>query len=87
MRCRQGQLLGITPTIGPITAIGLVVVMAGATVVHIPAQGTGAMAIALAVLAAAAAVFGFLTQRRRPGAGQGAFGEAGQPPRPAPAAA
>jgi len=53
------RLTGIAPVLSPIAAIGLVIVMIGAIVVHVRRKEAPGMQIGVAVLAAAAAVLGF----------------------------
>lgn len=52
-------LTGIAPILSPIAAVGLLVLMVGATVIHLR-RHEPPVSIALAVLAAASAVLGFV---------------------------
>lgn len=53
-------LLGVAPTLTPIAALGLAIVMSGATVVHVRRKETAMPPVILGVLAAVSSVLGFL---------------------------
>lgn len=55
------KLLDVLPVLGPVAAIGLVILMIGAIATHVRRHEQFVPPLALAVLAAAAAVLGFLT--------------------------
>lgn len=52
-------LLGIAPVLTPLAALGLVIVMIGAAVVHLRRSENASVPVVLAALAAASAVIGF----------------------------
>ncbi|WP_449281804.1 DoxX family protein [Leucobacter sp.] len=54
---------GIAPVLTPIAAVGLVLTMVGAVVVHVRRRETAAPAAVLGVLALASAVLGFIALR------------------------
>ncbi len=53
-------LLGIAPILAPIAAVGLFVIMMGATVVHLRRHEKPVPTVVLALLSAVSAVLGFL---------------------------
>jgi hypothetical protein len=54
---------GIAPILTPLAAVGLLIMMIGAVVVHVRHSGSMAPALVLALLAAVSAVLGFLVVR------------------------